>query len=153
MPTVALLAPGQLPEDRVDDAVRRILMLKAGLGLFDQPYVPENEEITEPTPRARELVRAAAARSTVLLKNDGTLPITPSGRVLLTGPYATSTDHLGAWTSGVGFGLRRGGCRKGVFVGPCAGPRTVGVEKKNSNTHTVLVPFWAQLATSNSWRV
>jgi beta-glucosidase len=73
-------------------------MLKAGLGLFDQPYVPENEEITEPTPRARELVRAAAARSTVLLKNDGTLPVTPSGRVLLTGPYATSTDHLGAWT-------------------------------------------------------
>jgi beta-glucosidase len=94
----ALLAPGQLPEDRVDGAVRRILMLKAGLGLFDQPYVPENEEITEPTPRARELVRVAAARSTVLLKNDGTLPVTPSGRVLLTGPYATSTDHLGAWT-------------------------------------------------------
>ena len=94
----ALLAPGQLPEDRVDNAVRRILMLKAGLGLFDQPYVPEDEEITEPTRAARALVRAAAARSTVLLKNDGTLPVTPSGRVLLTGPYATSTDHLGAWT-------------------------------------------------------
>jgi beta-glucosidase len=94
----ALLAPGQLPEDRVDDAVRRILTLKDRLGLFDQPYVPEDEEITEPTPPARALVRAAAARSTVLLKNDGTLPVTPSGRVLLTGPYATSTDHLGTWT-------------------------------------------------------
>jgi beta-glucosidase len=33
----------------------------------------------------------------VLLKNDGTLPVTPAGRILLTGPYATSTDHLGAW--------------------------------------------------------
>ena len=43
-------------------------------------------------------MRAAAARSTVLLKNDGTLPVTLAGRVLLTGPYATSTDHLGAWT-------------------------------------------------------
>ena len=43
-------------------------------------------------------MRAAAARSTVLLKNDGTLPVTPAGRILLTGPYATSTDHLGAWT-------------------------------------------------------
>jgi beta-glucosidase len=94
----ALLAPGQLPEDRVDDAVRRILMLKSRLGLFDQPYVPEGEEITEPTRAARALVRSAAARSTVLLKNDGTLPVTLSGRVLLTGPYATSTDHLGAWT-------------------------------------------------------
>ena len=94
----ALLVAEELGTDRVDDAVRRILTLKTMLGLFDQPYVPEDEEITEPTRAARALVRAAAARSTVLLKNDGTLPVTPSGRVLLTGPYATSTDHLGAWT-------------------------------------------------------
>ncbi len=93
----ALLAPEQLPAARVDDAVRRILTLKARLGLFDQPYVPE-EEITEPASQARAQVRAAAIRSTVLLKNDGTLPVTLQGRVLLTGPYATSTDHLGAWT-------------------------------------------------------
>jgi len=94
----ALLTAEQLPVDRVDDAVRRILSLKARLGLFDQPYVPEDEEITEPTRRARAEVRAAAVRSAVLLKNDGTLPVTLHGRVLLTGPYATSTDHLGAWT-------------------------------------------------------
>jgi beta-glucosidase len=94
----ALLTAGQLPADRVDDAVRRILTLKARLGLFDRPYVPESAEITEPTRQARALVRAAAVRSTVLLKNDGTLPVTPAGRILLTGPYATSTDHLGAWT-------------------------------------------------------
>ena len=94
----ALLVAEELGTDRVDNAVRRILTLKAMLGLFDQPYVPEDEEITEPTRAARALVRAAAARSTVLLKNDGTLPVIPSGRVLLTGPYATSTDHLGAWT-------------------------------------------------------
>jgi len=94
----AVLAPGDLPADRVDDAVRRILTLKSRLGLFDRPYVPEGAEITEPTRHARALVRAAAIRSTVLLKNDGTLPVTLNGRVLLTGPYATSTDHLGAWT-------------------------------------------------------
>jgi len=94
----ALLTPEELPADRVDDAVRRILSLKARLGLFDQPYVPEDGEITEPTRQARAQVLAAAVRSTVLLKNDGTLPITPGGRILLTGPYATSTDHLGAWT-------------------------------------------------------
>jgi beta-glucosidase len=94
----ALLTPGQLAVDRVDDAVRRILTLKARLGLFDRPYVPEEAEITRPTSQARAQVRAAAARSTVLLKNDGILPVTPAGRILLTGPYATSTDHLGAWT-------------------------------------------------------
>jgi beta-glucosidase len=94
----ALLAPEQLATDRVDDAVRRILTLKARLGLFDRPYVPEEAEITEPSERSRAEVRVAAARSTVLLKNDGTLPVTPTGRILLTGPYVTSTDHLGAWT-------------------------------------------------------
>jgi len=94
----ALLAPEQLPVDRVDDAVRRVLTLKARLGLFDRPYVPEDDEVTGPTEEARVQVRAAAARSTVLLKNDGTLPVAPAGRILLTGPYATSTDHLGAWT-------------------------------------------------------
>ena len=94
----ALLTPEQLPAGRVDDAVRRVLTLKARLGLFDRPYVPEEAEITEPTEQARAQVRAAAARSTVLLKNDGTLPVTPASRILLTGPYATSTDHLGAWT-------------------------------------------------------
>ena len=94
----ARLTPGDLPVGRVDDAARRILILKARLGLFDQPYVPEDEEITEPTGQARSQVRAAAVRSTVLLKNDGTLPVTLDGRVLLTGPYATSADHLGAWT-------------------------------------------------------
>jgi beta-glucosidase len=94
----ALLTREQLPADRVDDAVRRILTLKTMLGLFGQPYVPEDEEITEPTSQARAQVRAAAVRSTVLLKNDGALPVTLAGRILLTGPYATSTDHLGAWT-------------------------------------------------------
>ncbi len=37
-------------------------------------------------------------RAAVLLKNDGTLPLRAPSRVLLTGPYAESTDHLGAWT-------------------------------------------------------
>jgi beta-glucosidase len=94
----AVLAPGELPVDRVDDAVRRILFLKTRLGLFDRPYVPEREEVTVPTRQARAQVRTAAVRSMVLLKNDGTLPVLLNGRVLLTGPYATSTDHLGAWT-------------------------------------------------------
>lgn len=89
---------GRLDPARLDDAVARVLALKEALGLFDDPYVPEADERTEPTGEARRIVREAAARSCVLLKNDGTLPLRDPRRVLLTGPYAESTDHLGAWT-------------------------------------------------------
>jgi beta-glucosidase len=83
---------------RLDDAVARVLRLKEALGLFERPYVDEAAELLEPTTETRAQVRAAAARSAVLLRNDGTLPLAAPARVLLTGPYSTSTDHLGAWT-------------------------------------------------------
>lgn len=92
------LAPGRVDSARIDDAVGRVLALKEALGLFDEPYVGEADECVEPTDDARRAVRAAAARSSVLLKNDGTLPLGNPRRVLVTGPYAESTDHLGAWT-------------------------------------------------------
>jgi beta-glucosidase len=97
---------GGLDGARLDDAVTRVLHLKARLGLFEHPYVDEDAEITEPTASGRRLVRRAAARASVLLRNDGTLPLRSPRRVLLTGPYAESTDHLGAWTQH--FGARAG---------------------------------------------
>ncbi|GAA2026368.1 glycoside hydrolase family 3 N-terminal domain-containing protein [Agromyces tropicus] len=92
------IAPGRIDPARVDDAVARVLSLKEALGLFDDPYVDEESERLEPTAEARRMVRAATARSSVLLKNDGTLPLRRPRRILLAGPYAESTDHLGAWT-------------------------------------------------------
>lgn len=103
----AELTAGRLDPARIDDAVARVLALKEALGLFDDPYVPEADERIEPTDASRRMVREAAARSCVLLKNDGTLPLREPRRVLLTGPYAESTDHLGAWTQSFAAPARR----------------------------------------------
>lgn len=86
-----------LDPQRVDDAVARVLTLKERLGLFDDPFVPEDCERVETDAASRELVRLAATRSAVLLRNDGTLPLGRPRRILVTGPFAESTDHLGAW--------------------------------------------------------
>lgn len=93
-----------LPDDRLDDAVRRVLGLKFALGLFDNPYVDEAAEILEPTTEHRARARWAAERSAVLLKNDSRLLPLPADplRVVLVGPYAASTDHLGAWVQHFG---------------------------------------------------
>ena len=99
-------ARARLDPARLDDAVARVLSLKESLGLFENPYVDEHAEITEPSAASRRLVRRAAARASVVLRNDGTLPLASPRRVLLTGPYAESTDHLGAWTQY--FGARAG---------------------------------------------
>lgn len=88
-----------LDDDRLDDAVLRVLRLKKALGLFENPYVDEGTEASGPTPETLSAAREAAERCVVLLRNEGDLlPLDGSRRrILLTGPYATSTDHLGAW--------------------------------------------------------
>jgi beta-glucosidase len=94
-----VIGPDDVDEARIDDAVLRLLRLKMSLGLFDNPYVDENAEATAPTDDTRAAARWAAERSIVLLKNENALlPIADAGqRILIAGPYATSTDHLGAW--------------------------------------------------------
>lgn len=94
----ARLGPGDVPVARVDDAVRRVLRLKLALGLFANPYRAPEHEVTVPSPDSRRATLAAAEKGLVLLKNESVLPLSPAPqRVLLVGPYANSTDHLGAW--------------------------------------------------------
>src|SRR5918911_3829905 len=97
-----LLAQGRISMARLNDAVRRILRIKFRAGLFEHPYVDVNEA-KDPasfvTASDRAAARTAAARSMVLLKNDGgELPLDPSKSIALIGPLGDSQhDMLGPW--------------------------------------------------------
>lgn len=96
---VELVEAGDVPMERIDDAVRRILRLKFRLGLFDAPPVADGVWLPEFREHAA-VARRAAAESIVLLKNEGgLLPLDPGRSLLITGPNADSKRTLnGGWT-------------------------------------------------------
>ena len=96
----ALVEQGRLSMAEVDEAVRRVLHVKAAAGLFDDPYRcldAAREADQSHIPAHDALARDCARRSIVLLKNDGdVLPLKKSGqRIALIGPFAQDTAHLG----------------------------------------------------------
>jgi beta-glucosidase len=98
----ALLREGKLRMADVDEAVRRVLRIKFRVGLFDQPYADESRE-SAVTLSAENLraAREVAARSLVLLKNEGeTLPLRKDVRsVAVLGPLADDPHAiLGSWS-------------------------------------------------------
>jgi beta-glucosidase len=86
---------GLLSLEDVDQAVRRVLTAKFRLGLFESPYVDLDALVME-RPDERALATEVAARSVVLLTNDGTLPLEPAdvGRVAVIGPNADQVMAL-----------------------------------------------------------
>ncbi len=97
---LALVREGTVPEWRIDESVRRILTLKAELGLLDRPYPDASLASHVGAAPARDAVRQAARDAVVLLKNEAdVLPLTRGARVLVTGPAANSLTALnGGWT-------------------------------------------------------
>lgn len=95
------VAQGLVDEATVDTAVRRVLTAKFRLGLFEHPYVGEDEaDVVLGNADHRELARVAAERTAVLLKNEGALPLDPAGpgSIAVIGQLADSKrDILGPW--------------------------------------------------------
>ncbi len=100
-----LVRSGDVPMERLNEAVRRVLRIKLSLGLFEHPYVQEPAVPADPG-EGRVLARRAAEESLVLLENRPLkgaplLPLSASSgkRIALIGPLADSAaDMLGSWS-------------------------------------------------------
>jgi len=97
----ALANDGQVPQSRIDDAVRRILRIKYEMGLFDHPYPDPALAATLGSPEHREIARACVRESLVLLQNNRhALPLKKNlKRLAVIGPAADDIGlQCGGWT-------------------------------------------------------
>ncbi len=90
----------RVSEDRIDDAVRRILQAKFELGLFEHPFASTDNLDQVGSDEHRALAREAVAESQVLLKNDGdVLPLAPDADIYVAGRNADNIgNQAGGWT-------------------------------------------------------
>ncbi|MFD5595144.1 glycoside hydrolase family 3 N-terminal domain-containing protein [Streptomyces griseorubiginosus] len=91
---------GRVSEQRIDDAVSRILTQKFRLGLFEKPYADTSGASKIGSAGHRAVAREAAAASQVLLKNAGdVLPLRRSQKVYVAGSDADDIgNQSGGWT-------------------------------------------------------
>ncbi len=102
---IAQVNDGTIPMSYVDDAVERVLRVKYRAGLLG----PDTKRPSErgvagqfdllASPEHRALAREAVARSQVVLKNDGVLPLASGANVLVAGSAADNVGIAsGGWT-------------------------------------------------------
>lgn len=91
---------GEVKMARIDDAVRRILILKMQVGLFAQPYPEPEAAPLFGLPEYQDLALQAAREAMTLLKNKkDILPLAKNTKVLVAGPAAQSITALnGCWS-------------------------------------------------------
>jgi beta-glucosidase len=91
---------GEVPVSRIDDAVRRILILKLKVGLFDNPYPETAAAGNFGKPEYQEIALRAAREAMTLLKNEqGLLPLARNAHILVAGPASRSISALnGCWS-------------------------------------------------------
>lgn len=98
-PLAQAVRDGKVAEAKVDEAVRNVLRLAARVGILPgaEPVVTELPEAVDGTALAREIAR----RSFVLVRNEGALPLRPTGTVALIGAAARDARVLGGGSATV----------------------------------------------------
>lgn len=85
------LAQGLISEETLEKAVKRVLRLKAELGLLDKnPNLYDQGAIEWDSPTNQATAYLLARQSVVLLKNEGALPLQEGQKIALVGPNANS---------------------------------------------------------------
>jgi beta-glucosidase len=92
---VAAVKAGQVSAETIRKRARAVLRLLERVGAFEDPAMPEEQAIDRPEHRA--LIRKIGAAGTVLLKNDGLLPLDKAalGGVAVIGPNAAEARVMG----------------------------------------------------------
>tara|TARA_B100001175_G_scaffold282160_1_gene261035 strand:+ start:12888 stop:14828 length:1941 start_codon:yes stop_codon:yes gene_type:complete len=83
---IKLVKENKISEERINESVKRILINKFELGLFDNPYVNENEvKYKVNTKENIEAGLEAQRKSIVLLENNGILPLKKNTKIYIDG--------------------------------------------------------------------
>jgi beta-glucosidase len=92
---------GDIPMERIDDAVRRILRVKLEMGLFEHPYADDSQRDQVGSDAHRAVAQEAVSKSLVLLKNDNqALPASPNTALIYVGGVGANDIGMqsGGWT-------------------------------------------------------
>ena len=91
---------GSIPMSRIDDAVRRILLVKHDLGLFESPYGKIEYASHVGSEEHRRVARDAVRKSMVLIKNESNiLPLKKNENLTIVGSGANNLGmQNGGWT-------------------------------------------------------
>lgn len=99
---IKMVQSGEMKMETIDQAVSRILRVKFMLGLFERPYVEDENKwkTVVRCPEHQEIALEAARQGLVLLKNDGgLLPLDKNiSSIAVIGPSA-DTPRLGGYSS------------------------------------------------------
>lgn len=96
---LAAVQNGDIPMERIDDAVRRILTVKFEMGLFENPFGDESLLPTIGSDEHRAVARQAVSESLVLLKNENeALPLSRNAQTILVA--GQGADNIGRQSGG-----------------------------------------------------